>query len=127
MSTKYLELADGVIIEIGGAQDVREEMHTSTAELIDTTMDMVSQRLRKILAPIANSFHSLYDSMDVPIEVESAEVELGLSFSAEGNIFVAKSKAEGTMKVTVSFKPKRSEQEPASQNALPGEPAANKA
>jgi hypothetical protein len=124
MSTKFLELADGVIIEIGGAQDVREEMHTSTAELVDTTMNMVTQKLRKILTPIANSFHSLYDAVDVPVEIESAEVELGVSFSAEGNVFVAKSKAEGTMKVTVTFKPSARPQAPPAPVVLPGAPAA---
>jgi hypothetical protein len=45
-----------------------------------------------------------YDALNVPIAVETAEVELGLSFSAEGQIFIAKSKAEGTLKIKVVFK-----------------------
>jgi hypothetical protein len=105
MATRFLELRDGVIIEIGAPADVREEMHTSTAERVDTTMEMVGSMLSRILAPIGDAFKGLHDTLNVPVAVDAAEVELGVSFSAEGNLFVAKSKAEGTMKVKVSFKP----------------------
>jgi hypothetical protein len=105
MATKFLELKDGVIVEIGGPSDIREEMHTSTAERVDTTMDMVGSMVSRILRPIGDAFRGLYDTLDVPIALEAAEVELGLSFSAEGSLFVAKSKAEGNLKVKVTFKP----------------------
>jgi hypothetical protein len=105
MATRFLELDDGVIVEIGGPDDAREEMHTSTAERVDTTMEIVGTMLRRILAPIGDAFNGLQQSLAVPIELSEAEVEIGLSFSAEGNLFVAKSKAEGTLHVKVSFRP----------------------
>jgi hypothetical protein len=114
MATRFLELKDGVIIEIGGPHDARAEMHTATAERVDTTMEMVATMVGRILRPIGDAFSGLQRTLDVPIAVDSAEVELGLSFSAEGSVFVAKSKAEGTLKVKVTFKPTK---EPA---ATPG-------
>jgi hypothetical protein len=105
MATRFLELKDGVIIEIDGPEGVRQEMHTSTAERVDTTMEMVGTMLSRILSPIGEAFKGLHEALDVPIAVDTAEVELGVSFSAEGNLFVTKSKGEGTLKVKVAFKP----------------------
>jgi len=104
MPTKFLELKDGVIVEIGAPTALREEMHTSTAEQVNTTMRMVASMVGDIVRPLGDAFSHLYDALDVPIAVETAEVELGLSFSAEGQIFIAKSKAEGTLKIKVVFK-----------------------
>lgn len=80
-------------------------MHTSNAEQVDTTMEMVGSMLTKILRPIGDAFKGLQEALDSPVLVDGAEVTLGLSFSAEGNLFVAKSKAEGTLNVKVTFKP----------------------
>jgi hypothetical protein len=105
MANKFLELGDGVIVEIGAPSEQREEMHTASAERVDTTMEMVGNMLGKIVRPIGESFAHLHQALQVPIEVSGAEVEMGLSFSAEGNLFVAKSKAEGNLKVKITFKP----------------------
>jgi len=45
------------------------------------------------------------ETLDVPIKVSDAEVELGLSFSMEGNLYVAKAKTEGTLSVKIKFDP----------------------
>jgi hypothetical protein len=105
VATTYLQFRDDIIVEIGSPSDGKREMHAANAEQVDTTMEMVGQMLSRILAPIGDAFKHLHDVLDVPIAVEGAEVEIGLAFSAEGNIFVAKSKAEGTLGVKVTFKP----------------------
>ena len=104
MSTVFLELGDGVLVEIGPPSGPRTEMHTSTAEQVNTTMRMVASKAGDIVRPLAATFGQLNDALDVPVVVDTAEVELGLSFSAEGQIFIAKSKAEGTLKIKVVFK-----------------------
>ena len=115
MATKFLEFKDGVIVEIGGPSDVRKQMHTASADQIDTTMDIVGTMLSRILVPIRNSFAGLQESLNVPVAVDSADVELGLSFSAEGNLFVTKSKAEGALKVKITFKPISKQKAPVSE------------
>jgi hypothetical protein len=104
MATKFLELKDGVIVEIGAPSDSREEMHTSTAERVDTTMEMVGSMLSRILAPIGDAFRGVREVANTPIAITTAEVELGLSFSAEGNLFVTKTGVEGTLKINVTFR-----------------------
>jgi hypothetical protein len=71
---------------------------------VDTTMRMVASMVSDIVRPLGDAFNHLYDALDVPVAVDTAEVEVGLSFSAEGQIFIAKSKTEGTLKVKVVFK-----------------------
>ena len=101
--SKLLRLGDNVLVEIDGPSDAPVEMHASSAEQVATTMESASRALNKILKPIGEAFHGLKTTLDVPIEVKEAAVELGLCFSAEGHIFVAKAKAEGNLKVTVTF------------------------
>jgi hypothetical protein len=104
MTTKFLELDDDVLVEIAAPAELRDEMHSSTAEHVSTTMEMVAAKIGDIVRPLGDSFTHLYDALDVPVAVDSAEVELGVSFSAEGQVFIAKAKAEGTLKVKVVFK-----------------------
>jgi hypothetical protein len=104
MATKFLELGDGIFVEIAAPEELREEMHTSTAERVSTTMRSVASMVKDVVRPLADSFTNLYEALDVPIAVDAAEVELGVSFSAEGQIFVAKTKGEGTLKLKVVFK-----------------------
>src|SRR6476660_9163499 len=80
MATRFLELKDGVIVEIGSPGEAREEMHTSSAERVDTTMEMVATMLDRILRPIGDAFAGLHEALDVPVAVDAAEVKLGLSF-----------------------------------------------
>lgn len=104
MTAKFLELDKGVIVEIGGPLDERSEMHTATAEKVDTTLAMVGSMLGRILEPIGKAIHGMKEALDTPVAVESAEVEIGVSFSAEGNLFIAKTTAEGNLTVKVTFK-----------------------
>lgn len=105
MSNKFLVLGNDVIVEIGGPLDARTEMHTSTAEKVATTFKAVADTLEKIIEPIANSFRGLATELNQPVEIGSAEIEIGISFSAEGNVFVAKSKAEGTLSIKILLTP----------------------
>jgi hypothetical protein len=105
VGTKFLALQGGVIVEIDDPDSDRVEMHAATAEQVDTTVEMVGSMLGRILQPIGDAFADLSQALNVPVAVSSAEVELGVSFSAEGNLFIAKSKGEATLKVKVSFRP----------------------
>lgn len=40
------------------------------------------------------------------MDIERAEIELGLSFEGEGNLYVTKSSAGANLKVKLSLKPK---------------------
>lgn len=108
MGTSYLELADGIIVEIGSPGEKRKEMHSGDLERVDSTFEMVGNIVEKIARPIGESFRNMQTALAIPIEVEKAEIELGISFAAEGTIFVAKSKAEGSLNIKIIFRPVKS-------------------
>lgn len=104
MQSRYIELQDRIIVEVGSPGDERVEMHSSTLDRVNSSLDQVGDILEKLVRPISESFRDMNKALDVPIEVEKAEVEIGLSFSAEGSIFVTKAKAEGSLSVKIIFK-----------------------
>ena len=103
MASHYLELGDGIIVEVGSPGEKREEMHNAALERVDSTFEMVGSFIEKMVRPIGQSFVDLKTALDVPIEVKEAEIEIGLSFSAEGNIFVTKAAAEGSLSIRITF------------------------
>jgi len=103
MRSSYLELSDGVIVEVGSPGAQREEMHSALLERVDSTLESVGDVIERLVKPVAQSFAEMKQALDVPIEVKEAELEIGLSFSAEGNIFITKATAEGSLKVKIKF------------------------
>ena len=53
--------------------------------------------------PIADICHN----MNQKFNVKNFVVKIGLSFEAEGNIYITKSKAEANLEVTMTIKPKQ--------------------
>jgi hypothetical protein len=105
MASRYIELKDRVIVEVGSPGEERVEMHSATLERVDSSMKVIGDVVDRIVRPIGDSFRDMQKALNVPIEVEKAEVEIGLSFSAEGNIFITKAKAEGSLSVKIVFTP----------------------
>jgi len=52
--------------------------------------------------PVLEAWHELSADM----QVEQAEIELGLSFETEGNVFIARGTAGANMVVKLTLKPK---------------------
>jgi hypothetical protein len=103
VGSRYIELHGGVIVEVGSPGEGRQEMHNATLERVESSLEIVGGLIEKIVTPIRKAFIDLKQAADVPIEVASAEVQLGLSFSAEGNVFVTKAKAEGSLNLKIIF------------------------
>jgi hypothetical protein len=103
MPSRYIELRDNIIVEVGSPGETRQEMSGSNIERVDASIETLGDILSRITRPIRASFADMGTALDVPIEVESAEVEVGLSLSAEGGWFVAKVTAEASIGVKVVF------------------------
>lgn len=101
METRVVTLEDGTRIQI----DVSDEQAQQIAGGIDTikgSFDKVQPVLTKICRPLVNTWKELNKEMSI----EQAEVELGLSFEGEGNLFVTKSTLGANLKVKLILKPK---------------------
>ena len=105
MSKKLIELNNGLMMEV--------EVPESEIEMISGGDDMVSKvqasmgtvetMLIQSVEPIINT----YNTLNQEVTLEKAEVEIGIGFSAEGNVFVAKGSASANLKVKLVLSPQK--------------------
>ena len=99
MATKLIELEDGTLVEAEVPDNQAQQISGGMADRVATTFEKVKPLLIKTCKPIAEAWTELSQDM----EIEQAEVELGLSFEGEGNIYITKSKAGANLTVKLTF------------------------
>ncbi|CAA6819519.1 MAG: Unknown protein [uncultured Sulfurovum sp.] len=107
MAKKLIKLENGLLMEVEVAtnEDGIEEISGGDDEVLDrvsTSMGTVEKMLIQSVQPIVNA----YNVLNQDVVLEKAEVEVGIGFSAEGNIFIAKGNANANLKVKLVLKPK---------------------
>jgi len=104
MSKKLIELDNGLLMEVEIPQS-EIEMISGGGDVVDkvqSSMGTIETMLLQSVQPVINA----YKVLNQEIVLEKAEVEVGIGFSAEGNIFVAKGSANANLKVKLVLKPK---------------------
>lgn len=104
MGTKLIEFSDGILVEVGVQRDQKQEMSAAGAERLTRNFSVLSDMVRKLAGPVQNAFSSFAAEGIAPFGVNSAEVELGLGFTAEGNFFVSKAACEASLAIKICFK-----------------------
>ena len=102
MDTKLIELSDGTIVEVFAVPGEERPMAASAAEKVGGAMDKALPLLKTICKPIA----SVWQELNKEVAMDQAELELGLSFEGEGNLFVTKASMGANLKIKLVFKPK---------------------
>jgi len=106
MSKKLVELENGLLMEVEMSQDDGiQQISGGEGEIVnrvEASMGMVEKVLVQSVQPIVHA----YNVLNQDVILEKAEVEIGIGFSAEGNIFVAKGSASANLKVKLILKPK---------------------
>ena len=104
MAKKLIALENGLVMEVDVPESEIEMISSSgnVVEKVKASMGTVETILVQSVEPIVNA----YGALSQKIELEKAEVEIGIGFSAEGNIFVAKGNANANLKVKLVLKPK---------------------
>lgn len=102
MNTKLIQLEDGTLVEVEVQEGQVQEISGSFADRVNSTFDNVKPILLKTCRPIAAAWKEINQEM----HIEQAEVELGLSFEGEGNLYVTKTKAGANLTVKLVLKPK---------------------
>ena len=102
MATKLIELQDGTLVEVEVPPDQAQQIAGGFAEKVDTTFKQILPIVVKVCRPIATAWHEISQDMDI----EKAEVEIGLAFEGEGNIYVTKATAGANLTVKLILKPK---------------------
>lgn len=102
MTTKLIQLEDGTLVEVEVPPDQAQQISGGFADRVNETFDKVRPILVNTCRPIAAAWKEISQEM----EIEQAEVQLGLSFEGEGNLYITKSKAGANLTVKLVLKPK---------------------
>ena len=101
MATKLIELEDGLLVEVEVPEDQAQQISGGLADRVSSTFNKIRPLLVKTCRPVAAAWQELSREM----EIEQAEVELGLSFEGEGNLYITKSTAGANLTVKLVLKP----------------------
>jgi hypothetical protein len=101
MAKKLIETEEGILVEVEVLGEQVQEISGGFADRVEETFDQVHSLLVKSCRPIARAWKELNQEMTV----ESAEVELGLSFTAEGNLYITKSTFNANLKIKLVLAP----------------------
>lgn len=98
MATRLIRLSDGTLVEAEVDPQEATEIAGGSAKRVEGSLASVEPILVNVCRPIA----SAWDAM-TSLHVESVQVELSLSFEAEGNVFLTKARAGANLTVTLSL------------------------
>src|SRR5712691_9838252 len=102
MASKLIKLDDGTLVEVEVAGDEVQQISGGLAEKVDATMNKIKPVLLKTCQPIVAAVKDLREDVDL----EQVEVEVGLSFDVEGNIYVTKANFGANVLVRMTLKSK---------------------
>jgi hypothetical protein len=108
MITKLIKLEDGTLVEVEVLADQPRQIAAGTADKVAKQFDAVKPILMRVCKPISEAWNEINQDMNI----DQAEVQLSLSFEAEGNLCITKSKANANITVKLVLKPKPLEKIP---------------
>lgn len=95
MATKLVELQDGILVEVEALPEQAQQISGGLADKVDATLDSIKPILVRACRPIT----AAWEEVSQDVRIEKAEIELGLGFEAEGNLYVTRSKASANLSV----------------------------
>jgi hypothetical protein len=101
MKTKLIRLGDDTLVEVEVADRESVPIAGEASEKLGATMDAIQPVLLKACKPVI----SVWSALKEEITIEKTEIEFGLSFEGEGNIFISKAKAGANLTVRFTLKP----------------------
>ena len=107
MATRLIELENGILVDAEVSEDEAEAISNNFIKGVKSAFDQVKPILISISRPIAEAWQEINKDM----EIEQAEVEVGLNFEGQGNIYITKGKGGTNLKVKLVLKPKKLENE----------------
>ena len=100
-NTGLIQLEDGSLIEVEMPEYKASEISFGFAQPALSTFSRVEGILCSAAEPIVKAVKRISRSEQVEV---TAELELGLSFEAEGNVYVTKDKSESNLVVKLSIR-----------------------
>jgi Trypsin-co-occurring domain 1 len=105
VATKLIQLEDGLLIEAEVPGDQAEPISGGAVDKVDAALDVIEPLLVKACKPITAAWKQLSDEANI----DQAQVALGVNFTGEGNVYIAKATAGANLTITLVFKPNLAE------------------
>ena len=102
MISKLIKLEDGTLVEIEVPGDQMVPISGGAAGKVDGAVKNIKPILLNALRPLVETWNEIKN-----INIEQAEIELGLSFEGEGNLYITKAKAGANLTVKLTIKPNK--------------------
>lgn len=103
MATKLIRLNDGTLVEVKAPEGEFREIAGGVADRVDASVD----KIKPILTKVCKSITSAWKEINQDMLIEKTEIELGLSFEGEGNIYITKAKAGANLVIKLVLNPKQ--------------------
>lgn len=97
--TSFIRLADGTLIEVE-AQAGQRQINTAQANRVNNQMEIIKPVVTRAATALVESLRELSSE----VRLEQAELEFGLSFEAEGNVFITKAKTGANLTIKLTLK-----------------------
>lgn len=102
MATKLIRLQDGILVEVEAKEGEVQQVAGGFAEKVETNFSKIKPILLKTCQPVVDALKEVRSEVDL----EQVEVEVGLSFEAGGDIYVAKATLGANVLVRMTLRNK---------------------
>jgi hypothetical protein len=97
-----VELQDGIWVQVETSEpQLRRIVDKGAEKRLESGIEMIRPILLKACAPVIDVWKELNREM----AIGQAQIELGIGFSAEGNVFIASGKATANLTVRLTLDP----------------------
>ena len=103
MASKLIELDDGALVEVDVPENKAQPISGGAADKIK---DATIERIKPIILKVCKPLSEVWKELNKDMHIEQADVELGLGFEAEGNLYITKAKGNANLVVKLTLKPK---------------------
>ena len=86
MISTLIMLEDDTLVQVEATGNEAQQSSGGVAERVDATLDKIKPTLLRVCRPVIEAMKKLREDIDL----EQVEIEVGLSFDIEGNLYLAK-------------------------------------
>lgn len=100
MASKLIRLEDDILVEVEAEVNEVQQIAGGVPAKVKATIDQIQPILLKICQPVVATVTNLRKNVDF----EQVEIEVGLNFNAEGNIYITKATLGANVLVRMTLK-----------------------
>lgn len=100
MTKKLIRLEDGILVEIEVSEEAPTRIAAMAANPVQKNLSVIEPVVMSLIKPVSHIWQELNKDMSVT----QAEIEIGLAFEVEGNIYITKSSSSANLKLTLTIK-----------------------